>query len=71
MLIGMSTAILLVSPVIILLVLGYFADKIFHTAPLYMIMGIVVGFVSGVINVFRMVQLMQRRKLQQKKTTDS
>ena len=62
LLMAMSTAILLVSPVIILLALGYFLDTIFHTSPLYLFLGIVIGFVSGVVNVFRMMQLMQRRK---------
>lgn len=59
---AMSTAILLVSPVIVLLGVGYFLDKFFHTAPLYMVLGGGVGFVSGIINVLRMMQLMQKRK---------
>jgi F0F1-type ATP synthase assembly protein I len=59
---AMSTAILLVSPVIILSGVGYFADNFFHTAPLYMILGGAIGFISGIINVFRMMQLMQKRK---------
>jgi F0F1-type ATP synthase assembly protein I len=63
--IGMSTAILLVTPVLILLVLGYIVDNIFHTTPFYMIGGIIVGFISGVINVFRLMKLMQRRKVNQ------
>jgi len=60
--IATSTAILLVSPVALLGIIGYFVDKIFHTAPLYLILGILIGFVSGIINVFRMVQMMQRKK---------
>jgi len=61
-LIGMSTAILLVTPVIILLAIGYFFDGIFHTRPLLMILGIIVGFVSGIMNVFKLLKLMQKNK---------
>ena len=60
---AMSTTILLVSPVIILVALGYFLDKIFHIAPTLLIIGGIVGFVSGISNVFRMMRLMQKRKL--------
>ncbi len=62
--VAMSTTILLVSPVLILATLGYFADKFFHTAPTFLIIGGIVGFISGIINVFRMTQMMQRRKKQ-------
>jgi F0F1-type ATP synthase assembly protein I len=61
---AMSTAILLVSPVLLLAALGYFLDKFFHTAPLFLIIGGVIGFISGITNVFRMMRLMQRRKRQ-------
>jgi len=59
---AMSTSILLVSPVLILVALGFFLDKILHTAPLYMIVGGIIGFISGIINVFRMTQMMQKKK---------
>ncbi len=62
LIIAMSTAILLVSPVIVLLGVGYFADRFFHTTPIYMALGGGIGFISGIINVFRMTQLMQKRK---------
>jgi len=64
---AMSTTILLVSPVVLLGGLGYFLDKIFHTAPLWLIVGSIGGFISGIINVFRMTQLMQKRKLNKSK----
>jgi len=67
---AMSTEILLVSPVLILGIIGYFLDKIFHTAPLYLIIGGIVGFVSGIMNVFRMMRLMQRKKAQNKTNTN-
>ena len=59
---AMSTSILLVSPMAILVAAGYFADKYFHTTPLYILVGGGVGFVSGIMNVFRMMKLMQKRK---------
>jgi len=63
---AMSTTILLVSPVLLLGGLGYVLDKFFHTAPLYLIIGGIVGFISGITNVFRMTQMMQKRKKQPK-----
>jgi F0F1-type ATP synthase assembly protein I len=62
LIVAMSTTILLVSPVIILLAVGYFADKYFHTMPLYTATGGGLGFISGIINVFRMMQMMQKKK---------
>ena len=62
LIIATSTAILLVSPVLVLLAIGYFFDHLLHTTPLYMIIGSVIGFISGIYNVFRMMKLMQKRK---------
>jgi F0F1-type ATP synthase assembly protein I len=59
---AMSTAILLVSPVLILGALGYFLDIFFHTAPVFLIIGSIIGFISGIFNIFRMMKLMQRKK---------
>ncbi len=59
---GMSTAFLLVTPVLLLLVLGFFVDKFLHTAPFYMLLGIAIGLVGGTMNVFRLLQSMQKRK---------
>ena len=60
LIIAMSTAILLVTPVLTSLVLGYFLDKIFHTAPLFIILGGSVGFISGVMNVFKLLRATQK-----------
>lgn len=60
--IGMSTAIVLVSPVLALLFVGYFFDNIFHTTPAIMTAGILLGFVSGVINVFKVMKVFQKQK---------
>ena len=61
-LIGMSTAILLAAPVVILLFLGIFLDSVFHTGRTFMISGIIIGFVGGTFNVFRLMEMMQKRK---------
>lgn len=60
--IGLSTAFLLVTPVLILLAIGFFVDNFFHTTPFFMILGICIGLVGGVMNVFRLLQAMQRNK---------
>lgn len=64
---GMSTAFLLVTPVLILLAIGFFADNFFHTTPFYMTLGICIGLVGGVMNVFRLLQAMQKNKLKTQK----
>lgn len=62
LIIGMSTAILLVSPVLALFLIGYFVDKFFHTTPFFMILGLTLGFISGIMNVFKLLKVMQQRK---------
>ena len=64
---GMSTAFLLVTPVLILLLVGYFADKIFHTSPFFILFGIGIGLIGGTINVFKLLQAMQKNKLNNQK----
>jgi F0F1-type ATP synthase assembly protein I len=59
---GMSTAFLLVTPVLLLLLLGFFVDKFAHTTPFYMILGMTIGLIGGVMNVFRLLQAMQKKK---------
>lgn len=55
-LIGMSTAILLVTPVIVLLFVGLFLDNLFKTTPWIMIIGIGAGFIGGIMNVMRLMK---------------
>ena len=61
-LVGMSTAILLAAPVIILTFLGIFFDSLFHTGKLFLIIGVIAGFIGGMINVYRLLSLMQNQK---------
>jgi F0F1-type ATP synthase assembly protein I len=65
---GMSTAFLLVTPVLILLLIGFFTDKFFHTTPFFMLLGIAIGIIGGTFNVFRLLQAMQRNKSKVKST---
>lgn len=59
MLIGVSTAFLLAAPVIILLFVGIFLDKMFHTAPFIALVGAIVGSVVGIKNVLKIVRIVQ------------
>lgn len=61
-LVGMSALILLAAPMGILLILGFALDSFFHTAPTFMFMGAGIGLVSGIINVARLMKMMQNRK---------
>lgn len=56
LLIGVSTAILLVTPVIILLFIGYYLDMYFKTAPLLMLVLALVGTIGGIMNVLRLMR---------------
>ena len=55
MLVGMSTAILLATPVIILLGAGFFLDKLFGTGHILLICGGVLGFIGGMYNVYKLL----------------
>ncbi len=61
-LVGMSAAILLAAPVLILLIVGFALDNFFHTAPTLMFVGAGIGFMSGIINIARLMKMMQNRK---------
>jgi F0F1-type ATP synthase assembly protein I len=36
---------------------GYFADKYFHTAPTLALVGFVLGFIAGTINLVRLLKV--------------
>ena len=57
-----STAILLAAPVIVLAALGFFLDKLFHTSPIILIAGGVIGFIGGTVNVYKLVKAMNSKK---------
>ena len=61
-LVGMSTAILLAAPVIVLLIIGFALDMLFHTTPTITLLGAGIGFVSGIVNVTRLMKIMQKQK---------
>lgn len=51
----MSTAILLVTPVIILMGAGFFFDTVFNTGHILLIGGGVIGFFGGMYNVYKLL----------------
>lgn len=55
-LIAGTVTILLVTPVLVLLFIGFFADKFFHTGNLFLMLGGVMGFVGGMMNVYKLVK---------------
>lgn len=56
--VGMSTAILLATPVIILTAAGFFLDKLFNTSPYLLIGGGVLGFIGGITNIYKLLMRM-------------
>lgn len=61
LLVGMSTAILLATPVILLLGGGYLLDKLFQTSPYITLAGGVLGFISGMVNVYKLLTRMNAK----------
>lgn len=58
--IGGQITILLVGPVVFCLLLGLWLDSIFNTGPLFIIFGVIVGFVGSIFNVFRVMEIMDK-----------
>lgn len=59
-LVGMSTAILLVTPVVILAGAGFLLDKLLGTTPWILIIGTVAGFIGGMLNVYKLMTKMKQ-----------
>lgn len=51
---------LLVGPVVLLLFLGLWLDNLLHTSPLFVILGVIFGFIGSIFNVFRVIELMNK-----------
>lgn len=51
----MNTAFFLVIPVVVLLLLGIWMDKLFHTTPYLSLIGAVLGFSGSIFTVYRTV----------------
>lgn len=73
MLIGISCAFMLAVPVLILLFIGTLLDTLFHTKPLITLFGAVAGSVSGIMNVLKILRIVQnpefkKRVLKEKKS---
>lgn len=58
--IGGQITVLLVGPVVFCLLLGLWLDSFFHTTPLLIIIGVIVGFVGSIFNVFRVMKIIDK-----------
>jgi F0F1-type ATP synthase assembly protein I len=59
-LVGMSTAILLATPVIVLAGAGFLLDKLFGTHPILILIGGIGGFIAGMMNVYKLLTKMKQ-----------
>lgn len=57
--IASGTAISLATPVIMLLFIGKFLDHAFHTQPMLLLTGIILGFIIGVYNTFVLLKILR------------
>lgn len=51
---------LLVGPVVVCLFLGFWADNFFHSTPLFIILGVIIGFAGSIFNVFKIMKMMDK-----------
>lgn len=58
--IGGQITILLVGPVVFFLFLGFWLDSFFYTTPLFIILGVIVGFIGSILNVFRVMKIIDK-----------
>lgn len=58
--IGGQITVLLVGPVVFCLLLGLWLDNVFHTGPLFIIAGVIIGFIGSIFNVFRVMEIMEK-----------
>lgn len=59
-LVGLSTAILLATPVLILLGVGFLLDTLFKTGPIFLLAGGIIGFISGMFNIYKLLTKMKQ-----------
>jgi F0F1-type ATP synthase assembly protein I len=50
----------LVAPVVLCLVLGLWLDSFLHTTPLFVILGVIIGFAGSIINVFKVMEIINK-----------
>lgn len=58
--VGGQITFLLVGPVVFCLLIGLWLDSYFHTAPLFIIIGVIAGFVGSIFNVFRVMKIIDK-----------
>ncbi len=57
---AMEVTFLLVGPVVVSLFIGFWLDNTLHTSPLFIILGVIIGFIGSVYNVFKVMKLIEK-----------
>ncbi len=47
---------LIAVPVIIFIIIGIWLDKTMHTSPLFVMLGVIIGFSGGIYNAYRIIK---------------
>ena len=58
--IGGQITFLLVGPVVFCLLLGLWLDSYFHASPFFLVLGVILGFIGSIFNVFRVMKIMDK-----------
>lgn len=58
--VGGQMTVLLVGPVVVFLLLGLWLDNLFGTSPLFIILGVIIGFAGSIFNVYRVMEIMDK-----------
>lgn len=57
---GSQVTVMLVGPVVFCLLCGIWLDKYFRTTPVFLIIGVIIGFAGSIFNVFRISKIMEK-----------
>lgn len=66
MVIGFSSAFLLVTPVLIFIAIGLFLDNLFKTTPTITIFTGIFGVIGGTMNIMRIIKIVQNPEFKEK-----
>jgi F0F1-type ATP synthase assembly protein I len=63
---GLELGFMIVIPLVGFMLLGLWADKSFHTLPLFTIIGLIVGLISSIVEVIKVILPFLEKRSQKK-----
>lgn len=63
---GLELGFMIVIPLVGFMLLGLWADKSFHTLPLFTIIGLIIGLISSIVEVIKVILPFLEKRSQKK-----